>query len=95
MVLLDVGSTLQTIGVIATILVPILLILLAIAVKKGWISKETADMLRDIAGATTKAIEDQKGKNPVVAKEITTAVVTEVKDKIKLDNFLKELNLNQ
>lgn len=95
MVLLDVGSTLQTIGAIATILVPILLILLAIAVKKGWISKETADMLRDIAGATTKAIEKQKEKNPIVAKEITTAVVTEVKDKIKLDNFLKELNLNQ
>ena len=95
MVLLDVGSTFQIIGTVAMILVPILLILLGIAVKKGWISKETADLLRDIAGATTKAIEKQKEKNPVVAKEITAAVVSEVADKAKLDNFLKELNLNQ
>lgn len=95
MVLLDAGSTFQVIGTIATILVPILLILLGIAVKKGWISKETADMLRGIATATTKAIESQKEKNPAVAKEITASVVSEVEDKAKLDDFLKELNLNQ
>lgn len=92
---IDLDSTLQIIGLICMILTPILGILLALAVKKGWISKETADMLRGIATATTKAIENQKAKNPEVAKELTTDVVAEVADKVKLDAFLKELNLNQ
>ena len=95
MVLLEIGSTLEIIGLICMILTPILGILLALAVKKGWISKETADILRGIATATTKAIENQKEKNPEVAKELTTDVVAEVTDKTKLDDFLKELNLNQ
>ena len=95
LVLLDIGSTLQTVGTIALVVIPILLIALGFAVRQGWISKKTADVLKNIAGAATKAIDGQKEKNPAVAKEITAAVVSEVEDKAKLDSFLKELNLNQ
>ncbi len=51
--------------------------------------------MKDIAGAATKAIDKLKEKNPEAAKEVTKDVVAEITDKAKLDDFLKELNLNQ
>lgn len=96
-------ETVQIIGFVITgILLPVLGFALAIAVRHGWINKQTADQLQEdlkdvsgIAGAATKAIENQKTKHPEIAKEITTDVVAGVVDKVKLDDFLKKANLNQ
>jgi len=106
MLLLDTGSSMETVQLVAVIIsgivIPVLGFALAIAVRHGWVNKKTADTLKedlenvkDIAGAATKAIEGQKTKNPEVAKNLTTDVVSEVKDKGKLDDFLKELDLNK
>jgi len=105
MALLEVSSTFETIQIIgiiiSSILIPILSIALTIAVRHGWLNKQTAEALgsdlddfKDIAKATTKAIDNQKTKNAEVAKELTADVVASVQDKTKLDTFLKEINLN-
>jgi len=105
MILLEAG-TLETVQIISLIVsgiaIPILGFALAIAVRHGWLNKKQSDTLQEdlkdltsIAKAATTAIEKQKEKNPEVAKDLTTEVVSKVENKEKLDNFLKKIDLNQ
>lgn len=106
MVLLEASSAAEIIQlislIITAIVIPILSFALAIAVRHGWLNKKVADTIKEdldgfknLTAATSKAIENQKKKNPEIGKELTNDVVAAVADKTKLDAFLKEINLNK
>lgn len=98
MVLADFWGTMQGIAAIITLLVPIILLVITLLVKKGIITREQAQTAETIIHVLTDSIDTFKKEDKPASKSLTELVkakATGTKVTKELDAYLKKFNLNQ
>jgi hypothetical protein len=98
MVLADFWGTVQGIAAVITLLVPIILLVIALLVKKGIITKDQAETAESIIRVLTDSIETFKADDKPASKSLTELVkakATGAKVTKELDAYLKKYDLNQ
>lgn len=97
MVILDFTDTMQTIGVIATFLIPILLLVLGILYKKGVITKGQKEVAEGVIKILTGSIDSFKTTDKLASKGVTTIIGKKVENtpvKEHLEGYLKKFDMN-
>lgn len=94
---IDFVETMQTVGVIATFLIPLLLIVLTILYKKGVISKEQKEQAEGVIRILSGSIDHFKLVDKISSKGLTTIIGKRVENapvKEHLEGYLKKFNSN-
>jgi hypothetical protein len=97
MVIAGFTETMQTIGTIATFLVPILLLTLGILYKKGVITKGQKETAEGVIKILTGSIDQFKSVDKTASKGVTSIIGKKVENtKIKddLEGYLKKFEMN-
>lgn len=93
----DFIEIMQTVGIIATFIIPILLLVLYVLYKKGIITKDQKEMAEGIIKILTGSIDRFKTVDKTASKGLTTIIGKKVENapvKEHLEGYLKKFDMN-
>ena len=94
---LSIMETMQTIGVIATVVLPLLMLVMTLLYRKGVISKKHKDQAEEVIKILSGSIDHFKTMDKSSSKGLTTIIGKKVENapvKEHLEGYLKKFNGN-